>query len=61
MAKRMRKFLCDQMCAELGRWLRAAGFDTAIIDTALEDQKILSRLFLQKLRKSLYLKMMVDP
>lgn len=38
-----RKFLCDQMCAELGRWLRTAGYDTAIIETPLEDRKIFER------------------
>ncbi len=48
------RFLCDEMVARLGRWLRAAGYDTAIAaagsaDAALvaqavaEDRIILSR------------------
>lgn len=28
------------MCLELGRWLRIAGYDTAIIDNSIEDRKI---------------------
>ena len=34
------KFLCDQMLARLGRWLRAAGYDTAIIDKVMIDREI---------------------
>lgn len=37
------KFLCDQMLARLGRWLRAAGYDTAIIEESIEDKKIFSQ------------------
>ena len=37
------KFLCDKMCAELGRWLRVAGYDTAIIDNSCSDAAILER------------------
>ena len=37
------KFLCDQMLARLGRWLRAAGYDTAIIDIPLPDQEIFQK------------------
>ena len=37
------KFVCDQMCAELGRWLRAAGYDTAIVKTPLKDEEIFER------------------
>lgn len=33
-------FLCDEMCAHLGRWLRAAGYDTVIIETSLDDLTI---------------------
>lgn len=36
----MDKFLCDQMCADLGRWLRAAGYDTIIVDTPMDDRAI---------------------
>src|SRR3990172_2829169 len=39
----MNKFLCDRMCAELGRWLRAAGYDTVIIDNSCSDAAILER------------------
>ena len=34
------KFLCDQMLARLGRWLRAAGYDTLIIEKSLDDKEI---------------------
>lgn len=35
------KFLCDQMLVRLGRWLRAAGYDTEIAQEGLSDKKIL--------------------
>lgn len=35
------KFLCDQMLNGLGTWLRAAGYDTEIIDESINDSKIL--------------------
>ncbi len=44
----MKKYLCDQMCAQLGRWLRAAGYDTVIIDTPLKDQDILKKSIAEK-------------
>ena len=34
------KFLCDQMLIRLGRWLRAAGYDTKIIEKKLDDRDI---------------------
>ena len=37
------KFLCDQMLVRLGRWLRAAGYDTAVIETPISDQEILDK------------------
>jgi uncharacterized protein with PIN domain len=37
------KFLCDQMLARLGKWLRAAGYDTLIIDNSMPDKDILVR------------------
>lgn len=37
------KFLCDQMLAGLGKWLRTAGYDTEIVETPIEDRKILER------------------
>ncbi len=44
----MRKFLCDQMCAELGRWLRAAGYDTVIVDVSMDDRAIFQRAVEEK-------------
>jgi uncharacterized protein len=41
--KTFMKFLCDQMLARLGRWLRAAGYDTEIILTSMPDCDILAR------------------
>ncbi|MFQ5729332.1 MAG: DUF5615 family PIN-like protein [Waddliaceae bacterium] len=37
------KFLCDQMLVRLGRWLRAAGYDTVVIETPLTDREILDK------------------
>lgn len=34
------KFLCDRMCAELGKWLRIAGYDTFIVEDDREDREI---------------------
>lgn len=42
------KFLCDEMCQELGRWLRTAGYDTAIIDTPMDDHKIYEQAVQEK-------------
>lgn len=36
------KFLCDHMLVRLGRWLRAAGYNTAIILDNSSDQEILN-------------------
>ncbi|GAB4185012.1 MAG: Mut7-C RNAse domain-containing protein [Simkaniaceae bacterium] len=35
-----KKFLCDQMLARLGKYLRAAGYDTKIISKSMPDQEI---------------------
>lgn len=35
------KFICDQMLAQLGRWLRCAGYDTLIVDNGIADSEIL--------------------
>lgn len=35
-----RKFLCDQMCLELGRWLRAAGYDVTLAPETLSDKEL---------------------
>jgi uncharacterized protein len=37
------KFLCDQMLVRLGRWLRAAGYDTEIIEQSIPDDEILEQ------------------
>ena len=39
----MKKYLCDQMCGELARWLRAAGFDAATIEIPMSDQLIFKK------------------
>jgi len=36
----MKRFICDQMCGEIARWLRVAGYDTILIDTPLADRDI---------------------
>ena len=35
------KFLCDEMLVRLGRWLRAAGYDTRIADSGSDDGRLL--------------------
>lgn len=45
------KLLCDQMLVRLGRWLRAAGYDTEIIEHSVPDRKILE----QALKEERYL------
>lgn len=37
------KFLCDQMFSRLGRWLRAAGYDTEIVSASTSDKEILEQ------------------
>ena len=37
----MLRFLCDEMLISLGKWLRIAGYDTAILDPKTSDQEIL--------------------
>ena len=37
------KLLCDAMLAGLGRWLRAAGYDTAVADGHTSDRALLAR------------------
>lgn len=36
------KFLCDQMLSRVGKWLRAAGYDTDIVTTPISDTEILT-------------------
>ena len=38
-----RRFLCDAMFARLGRWLRAAGYDTAIAAGCETDRALVER------------------
>ncbi len=42
------QLLCDQMLAELGRWLRAAGYDTEIAEPKAADREILERALRDK-------------
>lgn len=35
-----KKIICDQMLGRLGRWLRAAGYDTIIIEKSQDDVEI---------------------
>ena len=37
-----KKYLCDHMCADLGKWLRIAGYDAIIIDSGLSDEEVLN-------------------
>lgn len=39
------KFLCDEMLQRVGRWLRAAGYDTAIEAQGSSDRRLLERAF----------------
>lgn len=36
-------FICDEMLASLGRWLRTAGYDTEIITYPMQDSEIFER------------------
>jgi len=42
------KLICDQMLARLGRWLRAAGYDTVIVESSREDSEILKQALHEK-------------
>jgi uncharacterized protein with PIN domain len=35
--------MCDEMLLRLGRWLRAAGYDTVIAETGTEDATLIAR------------------
>lgn len=37
------RFLCDEMLQRLGRWLRAAGYDTAIAESGTDDRDIVAQ------------------
>lgn len=36
------KFICDQMLVHIGKWLRAAGYDTALAEESQSDREILA-------------------
>lgn len=42
------RFLCDEMLQRLGRWLRAAGFDTAIAAPGSEDRALVAQANAEK-------------
>jgi uncharacterized protein with PIN domain len=37
------RLLCDEMLKGVGRWLRAAGYDAAIVDEGANDRQLLAR------------------
>lgn len=37
------RFLCDEMLQRLGRWLRAAGYDTAIATAGADDKELVAQ------------------
>jgi hypothetical protein len=37
------RLLCDEMLKGVGRWLRAAGYDVAIVDDGVADEDLLAR------------------
>jgi uncharacterized protein with PIN domain len=37
------RLLCDEMLRGVGRWLRAAGYDVAIVDESTHDDELLAR------------------
>ena len=37
------RLLCDEMLKGVGRWLRAAGYDVAIVDAGAHDDQLLAR------------------
>lgn len=37
------RLLCDEMLKGIGRWLRAAGYDTAIAQDGVADEDLLAR------------------
>lgn len=44
------RFLCDEMLARLGRWLRAAGYDVVIAASGEEDRRLLQRARVEQRR-----------
>lgn len=44
------QFLCDEMLKGLAKWLRAAGYDAALVDDAVTDREVLHRALLENRR-----------
>lgn len=42
------KLLCDEMLQGLGRWLRAAGHDTAVVSGGLDDRRLIGLVHSQQ-------------
>ncbi len=42
------RLLCDEMLKGVGRWLRAAGYDVAIVDAGAHDDELLARAAAEK-------------
>lgn len=42
------RFLCDEMLQRLGRWLRAAGYDTAIASPGADDHELVQQANAEK-------------
>lgn len=36
------RFLCDHMLSKVGKWLRAAGYDTRLVESGMNDRQILT-------------------
>jgi uncharacterized protein with PIN domain len=41
------RLLCDEMLHRLGRWLRAAGYDTAIVSAGLRDREVVEQCIVE--------------
>ena len=37
------RLICDEMLLRLGRWLRAAGYDTVIAEGGMDDATLIAR------------------
>ncbi len=42
------RFLCDEMLTQLGRWLRAAGYDTIIAGHGTDDRALVARAVIDR-------------
>jgi len=42
------RFLCDEMLTQLGRWLRAAGYDTIIAERGTKDRALIARAVIDR-------------